>query len=201
MGKTTVSSYLQDVHALPILDADIIARNVVALGSPVQQKIVDRYGENLLLPDGELDRVRLGEIVFNSPPEKHWLERQIHPYVREHIKNRLNSSSLLSEPVVILVVPLLFEARMTDLATEIWVVYCKPEQQIERLLQRETHVAGRPYRLNREQVKARIQSQMPIEKKLHRADFVIDNSSTLEHLHHQIDRALAQPPQRITSHV
>lgn len=197
MGKTTVSSYLSNVHALPVLDADIIARDVVVPGSPVLQKIVDRYGKTLLLPDGRLDRVRLGEIVFSSLPEREWLERQIHPHVRERLEQELHEPPLQAEPTVVMVVPLLFEARMTDLATEIWVVYCDSEQQVERLLQREVKAAGgRRYRLRHNQVLARINSQMPIERKLRRADVVLDNSSSLDVLYQQIDQALNQPPQR-----
>lgn len=195
MGKTTVSSYLVAAHALPVLDADVIARHVVTPGSPVLQKIADRYGKTLLLPDGQLDRIRLGEIVFNSLPERHWLERQIHPHVREHLEQELSSLQLQSEPIVVLVVPLLFEARMTDLATEIWVVCCDRDKQVERLLQRQVNAAeGQKYQLDQSQVMARINSQMSIEQKLCRADVVLNNSSDLEHLHRQIDQALMQPP-------
>jgi len=199
MGKTTVSSYLNEVHALPVLDADIIAREVVGSGSLVLQKIVDRYGKTLLLPDGRLDRARLGEIVFGSLPELHWLERQIHPYVRERLEQELSSPTLQVEPIVVLVVPLLFEARMTDLATEIWVVHC---QQIEHLLQRDVQSAtGQRYRLQKNQILARIKSQMPIERKLSRADVVLSNSSSLEHLHQQIDQALVNFPHSSEDHI
>ncbi|MGB3492326.1 MAG: dephospho-CoA kinase [Elainellaceae cyanobacterium] len=202
MGKTTVSSYLVTAHALSVLDADVIARDVVAPGSSVLQKIVDRYGKTLLLPDGHLDRVRLGEIVFNSPPERRWIERQIHPHVRECLEQELSSLKLQSEPIVILVVPLLFEARMTDLATEIWVVYCDFDKQVERLLQRKASAAsGQQYQLQQNQVMARIKSQMPIEQKLRRADIVLDNSSEIEHLYRQIDHALMQPPHPVGENI
>jgi dephospho-CoA kinase len=191
MGKTTISNYLSAVHQLPVLDADLFAREAVKPGSTVLESIVERYGHAILLPNGGLDRVRLGEIVFNNPAERLWLEQRIHPYVRDRFRTELNSS-LSTRPIVILVVPLLFEARMTDLATEIWVVYCPPEQQIERLMQRE--VQDGIY-LTLDQIDARIKSQMAIERKLQQATLVLDNSSTVAELLQQVDAALLTPPQ------
>lgn len=191
MGKTTISNYLSSVHQLPVLDADLFAREAVKPGSTVLELIVERYGHAILLPSGKLDRVRLGEIVFNNPAERLWLEQRIHPYVRDRFKTELNAS-LSTSPIVILVVPLLFEARMTDLATEIWVVYCPPEQQVERLMQRE--VQDGIY-LTLDQIDARIKSQMAIERKLQQATIVLDNSSTVAELLQQVDAALLTPPQ------
>jgi dephospho-CoA kinase len=185
MGKTTISNYLATKYQLPVLDADVYARQAVEVGSAVLQEIVERYGPNILLPDGAIDRLRLGEIIFNSPPEKLWLEQRIHPYVRDRIQAQLKTLAAQSVPVVVLVIPLLFEARMTDLVTEIWVVSCPPEQQIERLKQRD--------RLDLTQIHARINSQMPIEQKISRADIVLDNSSTPEAMLEQVDLALNHP--------
>jgi dephospho-CoA kinase len=178
-GKTTVSNYLSERHHLPVLDADIYAREAVQLGSPVLSKIYDRYGFGIMLPDGTLNRKRLGEIVFNDTTQRQWLEQQIHPYVRDRFGSELNT---LAAPTVVLVVPLLFEAGMTDLVTEIWVVSCSPEQQLKRMMERD--------RLNLEQAQARLNSQLPIQEKVARADVVLDNSSTPEALLKQVDLAL-----------
>ena len=198
-GKTTVSHYLATTYYLPILDADIYARDAVQLGSPVLKAIADRYS-SMLLPDGNLNRQHLGNIVFSNPTERHWLEQQIHPYVLDRlqselntltqshhsnvIKTPLNSSSDLHAPcpAVVLVVPLLFEADMTDLVTEVWVVYCSEQQQIERLMQRD--------RLTLEQAQARINSQLPIQEKCDRANVILDNSSTQNALLKQVDTAI-----------
>ncbi len=201
MGKTTVSTYLADRCGIPVLDADVVARDVVVPGSPVLNKIADRYGSMVLLPDGRLDRVRLGEIIFNSLPERHWLEQQIHPPVRDRFEQDLQTPRLQAEPIVFLVVPLLFEARMTDLVNEIWVVSCSAEQQIERLLNRSSQDGGRYYQLSRAQAQARIDSQMPIERKMQRADVVLDNSRSQEVLFQQIDRALKQLPHPSSSYL
>lgn len=185
MGKTTVSNHLAAVHQLPVLDADLFARDAVSPNSQLLQEIIERYGSGILLPDGALDRRRLGAIVFGSPPERCWLEQRIHPYVRDRMQSGLQQLSADDHPTVVLVVPLLFEARMTDLVTEIWVIYCPHTTQVERLKQRD--------RLDAEQIQARINSQMPIEKKLGRADIILNNSSTPDALLQQVDQALAHP--------
>jgi dephospho-CoA kinase len=178
-GKTTVTNYLASAYNLPILDADIYAREAVSLGSPILGAIAQRYGEQILLPDGSLNRQRLGEIIFNRQDERNWIDNLIHPDVRDRFLKAITQSSLKT---LVLVVPLLFEAGMTDLVTEIWVVHCSQEQQLQRLIQRN--------HLNREQAQARINSQLSIEEKVADADVVLDNSSTLEVLLKQIDVAL-----------
>lgn len=193
MGKTTLSNYLADVHHIPVLDADVLARDAVQPNSPVLHRIVERYGDCLLLPNGQLDRFRLGEIVFNSSAERLWVEQQIHPYVRDQMQTGLRTLAEQGQLTAVLVVPLLFEARMTDLVTEIWVVRCTPAQQVERLMQREIQTEYGPRFLSEDQARARIHSQMAIEKKTQRADVIIDNSSTLAALYAQIDAALEQP--------
>lgn len=179
-GKTTVSNYLANTHKLPVLDADIYAREAVQPGSPILQQIVQRY-DNIQLADGTLNRLRLGEIIFSNPKQRQWLEQQIHPYVRSRFQAELKI--LAAIPTIILVIPLLFEVGMTDLVTEIWVVSCSPEQQLQRMQERD--------HLSPEQAIARIKSQLPLSEKLAKAGIILDNStSTPENLHQQIDLAL-----------
>ncbi|WP_446401159.1 dephospho-CoA kinase [Coleofasciculus sp. C1-SOL-03] len=178
-GKTTVSNYLANTYQLPILDADIYARDAVEPGSPVLNRIITRYGAEVQLADRTLNRKRLGEIIFPNPEERQWLEQQIHPYVRDRIESQLNTSE---SPTVVLVIPLLFEANMTDLVTEIWVVSCPQDQQIQRIQERD--------RLSLEQTQSRLHSQLPLAEKAARADVVLDNSSTRDSLLQQVDRAL-----------
>ncbi|HEY9674325.1 MAG TPA: dephospho-CoA kinase [Waterburya sp.] len=178
-GKTTVSNYLAEGYKLPVLDADIYAREAVQPSSPILNQIFERYGVAVKLPDSTLNRKHLGEIIFNHPDEKQWLEQQIHPYVRDRFQSELNT---LVAPIVVLVIPLLFEANMTDLATEIWVVSCSYEQQLQRMMERDS--------LSIEQAKTRINNQLPLQEKMARADVVLDNSSTLEALLKHVDLAL-----------
>ncbi|MGL5063061.1 MAG: dephospho-CoA kinase [Microcoleus sp.] len=183
-GKTTVSNYLADTYHLPVFDADIYAREAVQLGSPILDAIVGRYGSDILLCDGNLNRAMLGNIVFNKAVDRQWLEQLIHPYVRHRlvaaIQSYLRSSPVLKDTLtVILAVPLLFEAKMTDLCTEIWVVYCPPAVQLERLMQRDN--------LSVDRASARINTQLPLAQKCQQADVVLNNSSTLDALLKQVD--------------
>ncbi|TRU52702.1 MAG: dephospho-CoA kinase [Microcystis aeruginosa Ma_QC_Ca_00000000_S207] len=178
-GKSTVSNYLENIYKIPVLDADIYAREAVEKGSAILERIFQRYGRKVKTEDNSLNRQQLGEIIFNNPGEKIWLESQIHPYVRECFKRHLEQ---LEVPIVVFSVPLLLEAKLTHLVTEIWVVFCGLEQQIERLMTRNN--------LSREQAIARINNQMPLAEKIALADIVLDNSGDLEALYTQIDRAI-----------
>lgn len=177
-GKTTVSNYLAQKYDLPILDADIYAREAVAVGSPILEDIFARYGDRLKLADGSLDRSALGNIIFHNLSEKVWLESKIHPYVRDRflagLKQQQNNTIVLS-------IPLLFEANLTGLVTEIWVVACDFSRQLARLQQRD--------HLTEAQAQARIESQFPLSQKIAQADVVLNNDSNLEILYQQIDRA------------
>ena len=179
MGKTAISSYLA-AQQIPVLDADIYAREAVEPNSRVLAEVMSRYGTNIVLPDGNLDRPRLAEIIFTSPAEKTWLEQQIHPFVRDRLETELRR--LADAPILLLVIPLLFEAQMTDLTTEVWVVHIPQAQQEQRLKARD--------RLNIEQIRARIDGQMAIAQKVRQADVVLDNASSLEALYQQVDQAL-----------
>lgn len=181
-GKSTVANYLATAYNLPILDADIYAREAVAVGTKALEAIAHRYGDQILLADGSLNRQQLGAIVFNNDSERQWLEKQIHPEVRDRFIQEIKQ---LSTSLIVLVIPLLFEAQMTDLVTEIWVVYCPKQQQLARLMERD--------RLTISAAEARINSQMPIEEKCDRADIVLNNSSTPAALLQQVDAALTTP--------
>lgn len=179
-GKTTVANYLATAKNIPILDADIYARDAVAIGSPILQAIAQRYGKHILLPDGSLNREQLGAIIFTQEDERQWVERLIHPYVVHRFQEAMVKSP---SPTLVLVIPLLFEAQMTHLVTEIWVVRCSQLQQLQRLMQRNN--------LTPEQAQARINSQLSLEEKAARATVVLDNSYTQESLCKQVDMALA----------
>ncbi|MBE9156537.1 dephospho-CoA kinase [Nodosilinea sp. LEGE 06152] len=184
-GKSTVSDYLARQHHLPVLDADIYARQAVEPGSAVWRAIADRYGESLLHPDGSLNRSKLGEIVFNQPAEKTWLEQQIHPVVRQHFETAM--AALSEAAIVVQVIPLLFEANLTAQVSEIWVVTCSRDRQQQRLIERNG--------LSLEQANARIQSQMPLADKAALANVVIDNSADLPTLFRRVDEALQHVPE------
>ncbi len=179
-GKSTVSKYLAQHYHLPIFDADTYARQAVTPGSSALAKIIDRYGSHLLMADGTLDRSQLAEIIFYQTAEKDWLESIIHPYVRDCFARAIQQAT---SSTIVAVIPLLFEAQLQTMVTEVWVVACDLPQQLARLQQRD--------RLSAEQAQARIVSQMPLPEKIKLADVVLDNSGAEEELLAQVDRLLA----------
>lgn len=183
-GKSTVAEMLRKL-GVEIADADLLAREAAAPGSSVLQRICDRYGPTILTETGTLDRRHLGRIVFARPDERQWLEAQIHPFVRSHLEAFVRDRSANSSAMIALVVPLLFEAGMTDLVTEIWVVACSPECQRERLRQRDG--------LSDDAIAARIASQWPLAQKLARADVAIHNDGDVTDLQPQVEQALRVP--------
>ena len=178
-GKTAVASYLANNYNFPVLDADRYAREAVAPNSQLLTALFDRYGGRIKLPDGSLNRPALAEIIFCDRAEKIWVESQIHPHVRQRFETALKS---LSEETIVLVIPLLFEAKMTDLTTEVWVVSCPEETQIQRLIERD--------KLPRQQAKQRIASQFSQADKIARADVVLNNSASWQYLWQQIESSL-----------
>ncbi|MEN9222995.1 MAG: dephospho-CoA kinase [Thermostichus sp. BF3_bins_97] len=183
-GKSTVAQILEQ-HGIPVADADQLARQALATGSPIRERVLKRYGAGIQTQAGDLDRGRLGEIVFADPGERIWLEEQIHPYVKTELQHFLETQQ--GSPTVCLMIPLLFEAQMEPWVGEIWVVTCTPEQQRQRLAQR---------LLPLEQIEARIASQWPLAEKVSRADVVLDNSGSVEDLQAQVNQALTIAPPR-----
>lgn len=167
-GKSTVASMLQGCGAV-VLDADIIARQVVVPGQHAWQAIRDGFGEGVLHADGTINRAVLGELVFGNPRLRRRLEEIIHPQVRARLDERVNQLRRTApHAVVIQDIPLLFESRMYGELTEIIVVYAPAALQLQRLMQRDG--------LGIEAARARIQAQIPIEDKCRRATIIINNS-------------------------
>ncbi|HIK20427.1 MAG TPA: dephospho-CoA kinase [Synechococcus sp. M44_DOE_062] len=204
-GKSTVARILEQ-HGIPVADADQMARQALALGSPIRDRVLERYGKAIQTPSGDLDRRRLGQIVFADAAERAWLEAQIHPFVKAQLQDflfglaerssKVHGVPLEEEPgsqknsgvgqgsqTVCLMIPLLFEAHMEGWVNEIWVVTCTPEQQRQRLARRDP--------LTPEEIEARIASQWPLAEKVRRADMVLDNSGSLAELEAQVKQALA----------
>ncbi len=169
-----------------MLDADRFAREALEPGTAALEAVLDRYGEELRRPDGSLDRAALGRIVFSRPAERRWLEDLVHPIVRRRFTNELER--LAAAPVVVLMIPLLFEAGLEPLCGEVWVVDCDEAEQLRRLVERDG--------LTTAEARARLASQWPQARKLERADVVIDNRSTLDDLMGQLKRALSPSASR-----
>jgi len=176
-GKSTVSATLENAGAV-IIDADRIARKVVKKNLPAYRQIVDTFGESVLLPDGEINRTALGNLIFNDPHKKQLLNAIVHPHVRKETNRQLKHiENNNPNALVILDIPLLFEAGMHKDLSEVIIVYAPEHIQIKRLMERD--------HISQEDALSRIRSQMPVEEKKSLATRVIDNSGTLEHTRKQ----------------
>lgn len=169
-GKSTVSGFLADAGAR-IIDADKIARTVVEPGTPAYNDILSFFGSAILQPDGQIDRERLGDIIFNDPDKKKRLDAIVHPRVFEQSARGIAEITAQDpDAVVIMDIPLLLEAGMEKDLAEVIVVYVPERLQLERLMRRDG--------IDESAAMARIRSQIPIEEKRHRATIVIDNSGS-----------------------
>jgi dephospho-CoA kinase len=176
-GKSTVSKMISE-FGIPIVDADVIAKQVVEAGEVAYQKIIETFGTEILLENGEIDRPALGAIIFHDPGRRQELNQIVHPEVRKVMLEQ--SKKLLDEghQIVILDIPLLFESKLTSLVEKTIVVYVDEENQIKRLMERNN--------LSEEEAMARIKSQIPIREKVKLADYIIDNNGTIEHTNKQV---------------
>jgi len=192
-GKSTVGALLSRRFGLPVLDADLYAREALAPGTAASDAVLARYGAAVLAAGSEpragqsepvapaIDRAALGRIVFADAAERQWLEQLIHPLVRRRFAMEL--ARLAEAPVLVLMIPLLFETGLQDLCSEVWLVDCEPEQQLSRLMARSS--------LSEAEAGARIAAQWPLERKRPRADRLIDNRGAAEALVVQVGQLLS----------
>lgn len=177
-GKSTVSALFVGKGAR-LVDADVIAREVMLPGHPVLAAAVEYFGKEILLPDGTLDRSRLGGMVFHDPEARKALNQLTHPAIRQEIKQRMDIFEEEDpQRLTVVDIPLLYESELDNLFQVIVVVYVPRRVQLSRLMER----SG----LSLDQAEARIASQMDIELKRARANYIIDNSGGLAHTEQQV---------------
>ena len=169
-GKTAVSDIFEEL-GIRVVDADLASRVVVEKGRPSLEEIAKHFGQGILTEEGELDRAKLREIIFNSDEEKNWLESLLHPAIARQIQDELKASS---SPYTILVSPLLLETNQKDFCNKVLVVDVPVETQIERTLKRDD--------VSLDQVQSIIKAQISRDKRLELADEVIVNDKSLEDL-------------------
>jgi len=184
-GKTAVSDRLQRLGAT-IIDTDLIAREVVEPGSPGLARVVERFGAGLLSADGRLDRPAMRELVFKSSDDRQALETILHPLIEQRVIERAGQASG-GQPIVI-VVPLLVESGLFADLHPVIVVDVPEALQIERLMARDG--------MTREQADAMLAAQASRKQRLARADYLIDNSGTLQALNQQVDDLYRQLTRR-----
>ena len=180
-GKSSVGRLLE-ARGWPVLDADQFAREVLVPGSESSDQVLQRH-PSVRRGNGSIDRGALGRIVFSDAQERTWLNNLIHPQVRARFERGLQEHA--SAPTIVLMIPLLFEAGLTGLCTEIWLVDCDEEQQLQRMRQRDG--------LSDADARARMAAQWPLSRKRLLADVVIDNRGMPTELAQQINRYAPSP--------
>lgn len=174
-GKTTVSD-LFSALGVPIIDTDVIARELVEPGQPALTDITTLFGKDLLNPDGRLNRSKLGDITFNKPDARKQLEQILHPRIRKQVSERLKK---LHSPYAIVVIPLLIETGDRSYIDRILVVDCERQNQINRVAQRDQR--------SKQQIKQILQAQVSRQQRLQAADDVLDNNADQDTLKQQVD--------------
>lgn len=180
-GKSTVSNMLKE-KGITVVDADVEARLAVETGEPAYLKIVENFGSDILLPDGGIDRPKLGSIIFHNEEKRRVLNEIVHPDVRRRMNDKKEIAVNRGEKAVVLDIPLLFESRLEYMADKTILVYVDAPVQLSRLMSRNG--------LSREEAEARIKSQMDLKIKINLANAVIDNNGTIEETKKQLDSIL-----------
>jgi dephospho-CoA kinase len=186
-GKSTVAEILAGL-GVPVIDADQLARAVVAPGEAALAAIVAAFGEEVINPDGSLNRTALGAIVFADPAARKRLEAITHPAIARLAEARLAELRQQGASVAIYLAPLLIEAGVTRRVDEIWVVYADRETQLGRLMARDGST--------REQAERRLAAQMPMEEKAKQGRVVIDNRGSREELERRVREVWARELRR-----
>lgn len=178
-GKTIVSDYVKKL-GYPVVDADLLSREIMAPGSPVLEQVRHIFGETVIAGDGALNRKALAEKIFHDEQARQTLDGLTHPAIRALAEERF--SQLEGESTVFFVVPLLFESGMDDLCDEIWLVHAEESLRRSRLSARDG--------IDETYAQSKIDSQMRDEERLNKGARVLFNDGDLNHLYEQIESFL-----------
>ena len=182
-GKTAVTRHLIELGAT-VIDADVIAREVLQVNQPAYHEVVEVFGSEVLEEDGEIDRRRLGAVVFGNERARQVLNKITHPRVLHRIQEHLEEMKAAGVPVVVVSVPLLVETGMDSMMDEVWVVATAPGVQVCRLMARDG--------FSREEAEARLKAQLPLAEKMRHADRIIDNNGPLSQTYEQVEKMWAE---------
>jgi len=181
-GKTTVMRLLQ-ARQVPTIDADVLAREVVAPGTPGLGTLIERFGRDVLAPDGALDRRALAAVVFADPHARRDLERIVHPAVYAAITRWLHDLPP-ETPLAVADIPLLFETGREGDFDRVVVVACSPDEQVRRVMARDSVTDA--------EARARMAAQWPVDHKVARADHVIWTTGSFEETQRAVDQLVLQ---------
>ena len=180
-GKSSVVQHFIDL-GFPVVDADIIARHLLDQNEQAYNEVVKVFGSEILQENGEINRQALGALVFNHPDKLKQLDELMAPFLQESILAAIKQASQ-NQKLVIVDVPLMYEKGYDEWMDQVAVVYCTPEQQLNRLMKRN--------QLTEKEAKQRINSQLPIEMKKLLAEIVFDNSANLKQTLEQVNTWLS----------
>jgi len=180
-GKSTVAKMITAL-GLPIVDADIVARDVVEPGTETLALIAEQFGQDILLEDGTLNRAKLGDIIFHEPAKRKILNDIMHPAIRQEMLRQRDAYLEAGNKHVVMDIPLLFESKLQHYVERIIVVSVSEEVQLRRLMERN--------HLSEEDALARIRSQLPLSVKEQGADAVIYNNEDLAQTEDQLKKIL-----------
>lgn len=184
-GKSTVASLLGQ-RSVPVIDADQIAKSALASDSPVFSKILDAFGQQIVDQSlGQIDRKKMAEVVFGDSEQKRKLESIVHPFVQTQVQALKQRYAAQGTPLLIYDVPLLFENNLQDQFDGVIVVHCTKEKQIQRISKRNPDWTV-------QQIDQRIKNQWPLEEKIRRATWAIENNLGLGELEQRLDEVLKQ---------
>ena len=176
-GKSTVAGIFQELGA-EIVDADHLARLAVAPGSPGLARIAETFGKDILLQDGTLDRPALGKLVFSDESKRKQLNAIVHPEVQRLALEAFQRLIEAGANFILYDVPLLYESKLESMFSEVVVVHVPRETQLQRVMKRDN--------LSEKEVEQRLAAQMSLDLKAEKADYLIDNSRTLEETREQV---------------
>ncbi|EPZ35498.1 CoaE-domain-containing protein [Rozella allomycis CSF55] len=176
-GKSQASLKFQEL-GIRVIDADLISHKLLQPNSPIYNKIINEFGRDILSDTNEIDRKKLGKIVFDSETKRKILNSIMHPAIKKRIIGDVIFSFITLQRMIVLDIPLLFETGLDAYVNETIVVFCDEETQIERLIHRD--------RISKEDAMIRLKSQMPLNKKILLADVVFDNSKSINELNDQV---------------
>lgn len=182
-GKSTVSHYLKEL-GYPVIDADLIAREVMEPDKPAYHKVIDFFGPEIVNKDQSINRKRVGEIVFSDPEKLKMLNEMVHSEIFSEIMKRKTELIEAGHPLIVLDIPLLYETGYDEEVDCVMVIYIDSAIQLNRLKKRDE--------LTDEEAIKRIESQESLEMKKDKADVVINNNGTIEQTMDQIDNWLTE---------
>lgn len=177
-GKSTASKFFKKA-GFPVIDADYGARVVVEPGQPGLESVKAHFGEDIVFPNGVLDRKKLGQIIFSDDKEREKLNELLRQPIRDWLNSQKDKYEAEGHELIVMDIPLLFEGNFADACDQVMVIYVSETIQLDRLIQRDNLTSVEAFQ--------RMTCQMSIERKAMMADVVIDNSGSIANTEQQLD--------------